>query len=222
MDQRIADAIELLEDFLLLARWNADAVIDHFKLDRAVIAVQLHAHILFIGRILERVVHQVQQRARNRLAVNPDPGKIVGDLLLEGEAVLFDLVSIGLERVVRQLANIGFTKIVLFLARLDAGKVKNVVDKSGQPFALFADDGVVFLVFLAAAQAAHLQGFGVKPDQRQRSSQFVSLGVSARLRLIRLESISGKRRSRRYSASKIMPPTVVFSSGSSGACGSWK
>ena len=173
MNQGVADAVELLEYLLLLTRRNADAAIDHFKLDRAVIAVQLHAHILFIGRILERVVHQVQQRARNRLTVNPDRGQIGGDVFLEGEAVLLDLVSVGLERVVRQLANVGLAKVVLFPARLDTGKVKNVVDEGGQALALFADDAVVFLVFLAAAQAAHLQGFGVKPDERQGSSQLV-------------------------------------------------
>src|SRR5437667_1048018 len=173
VNQRVADAIELVEYLLLLAGWNADAVIDHFKLDRAVVAVQLHAQILLILRILERVVHQVYERTRNRLAVNPDTGQVAGDIFLKGEAVLLDLVSVGLERVVRQLANIGFAKVVLFPARLDAGKVKNVVDEGGQALALLADNAVVFLVFLPAAQAAHLQGFRVKPDQRQRSSQFV-------------------------------------------------
>jgi hypothetical protein len=59
VNQRIANAIELLEYLVLLVRWNADTVVNHFQLDRAVIAVELHAQELFNLRILQRVVHQV-------------------------------------------------------------------------------------------------------------------------------------------------------------------
>ena len=52
----------------------------------------------------------------------------------------------------------------------------------GQALALLADDAVVLMVFFLAAQPTHLQGFGVKPDQRQRSSQFMgNVGNEIRL-----------------------------------------
>src|SRR6516225_1044825 len=99
VNQRVAHAIELLENLKLLARRNAHPVVDHFQFDRAVVSVELHAQILLNLRVLQRVVYKVQERTGNRLAIQAQGRKVVGDVFLEGEAVLFDLVSVGIERV---------------------------------------------------------------------------------------------------------------------------
>ena len=59
--QRIAHAIELLENLLLLLMRYANPLVHHFQFYRAVVAIQVHADVLSVLRILERVVHQVQQ-----------------------------------------------------------------------------------------------------------------------------------------------------------------
>ena len=70
MHQRISGAIELLENFRLLAARDADAVIRHLELYRAVGAVQLHAQKLFVSLVFQRVVDQIDERARNCFPVH--------------------------------------------------------------------------------------------------------------------------------------------------------
>src|SRR5207244_9415428 len=67
MHQRIAGPVELLEDLRLLAPGDADAVINYLELYRSIFPVQLHAQELFVSRILQRVVNQIDESARDRL-----------------------------------------------------------------------------------------------------------------------------------------------------------
>src|SRR5271165_7311003 len=97
MNQRIAHPIKLVENLLLLSRGNADAMVYHFQLDRTVVAEQIYADILLVLRILERVVHQVQQGTRHGFAIDAERRYVLGDLFLESKSALLDLVAIGFE-----------------------------------------------------------------------------------------------------------------------------
>src|ERR1700691_4332139 len=173
MHQRIADPVELLENFELLFERNADSVIDDLEVDATVAAVQMDAEIFLCGRVLHGIVYKIQQRTSNRLTIHPQWRKIVVDLLLEVEAVLLNFKTIGVERAPHQIGHVGFAEAVLFLARLDAGEVKNIVDQRSQPLALFANDLVVFLMFARGGDASQLQSFCIKADERKGCSELV-------------------------------------------------
>ena len=72
-----------------------------------------------------------------------------------------------------QFAHVGLAEVVFLASGLDTGEVENVVDERGQPFALFADDAVVLLIFFRAGEPPHLQRLGVEADQRKRRAQLV-------------------------------------------------
>jgi hypothetical protein len=91
--------------------------------------VKIDSEVFFCRRVLHRIVHQVQQRARNRLAIDLQLGQIVVDLLLELETTLLDFVAIRFERATHQVGYIGFAEAVLSLAGLDTGEVENIVDE---------------------------------------------------------------------------------------------
>src|SRR6266550_1704393 len=120
--QWIAHAIELLENLLLLLRWDANSVIDHFQLHCSVFAIEIHSDIFPILRILEGVVYQVDDRARHGLAIHSHRRNGV-DLLLKGEAVLLDLIAIRFQRIPYQLPHVGVTEVVFFAAGLDAREI---------------------------------------------------------------------------------------------------
>ena len=96
--QRIATAVKLLEDFLLLAGRNADSMVADFQLHATVGAVQAHADELAVFRVLQSVVHQIEQRARNGFAVHVHRRNIAGDVFLERKTVLLDLEAVRIER----------------------------------------------------------------------------------------------------------------------------
>src|SRR5205814_9927989 len=75
--------------------------------------------------------------------------------------------------VANQFGDVGLPEVVFFASCLDAGEIENVVDQSGEPLALLANDAVVLLVLLLAAEATHLQRLRVQPDQRQGGAQLV-------------------------------------------------
>ena len=107
---------------------NADAVVHYFQLHRSVVAIKIHADIFPVLRILQRVVDQVQQRARDGLAVHTQWRNFV-DLLFESETALFDLVAVGLQRVPHQFSQVGLAEVVFFASGLDAREIQNVVDQ---------------------------------------------------------------------------------------------
>src|SRR5581483_6235231 len=55
---RLAAAVELAEDLLLLGLRNADPVVGDAHLDRVVLALDAHRHRAAVARVLERVVEQ--------------------------------------------------------------------------------------------------------------------------------------------------------------------
>src|SRR5690242_14421570 len=91
--QRVANAIELLENLQLLARRDADAMINDLEFYAAIFPVEIDTKILTVLRVLECVVHEIDQRARHGLAVHLD-GWHYADFLFESEAVLLDLIAI--------------------------------------------------------------------------------------------------------------------------------
>src|SRR5436190_1079099 len=81
--------------------------------------------------------------------------------------MVLDLVAVRVQGVANQFGDVGLAEVVFFASCLDAGEIENVVDQSGEPLALLANDAVVLLVLLLAAEATHLQRLRVQPDQRQ-------------------------------------------------------
>ena len=67
--QRIARPVKLLEDLRLIVSPDANAVILHLELHHAVFTIQLHAQEFFMIRILQRVVNQVHECARDCFTV---------------------------------------------------------------------------------------------------------------------------------------------------------
>src|SRR6516162_5840488 len=120
MDQGVATAVELLEDLFLFGGRDADAVG----------AVQTDADELLVLRILQRVVHKIQKRARDRFAVDADRWNVSRDVFLKRETVLFALEAVGIERGANKLRQIGFLELILLAAGLNARKVEDVVDES--------------------------------------------------------------------------------------------
>ncbi len=166
VNQRIAHPIELLENLLLLLMRNADALVHHFQLHRAVVAIKIHADKLSVLRILERVVHQIQQRTRHGLAIHPHRRHFV-DLFFKLKTALLQLVAIGVQRVVHQFAHVGLAEVVFLAAGLDAGEIQDVVDERGQAFALFANDAVVLLIFFRTGEPAHLERLGIQAESEK-------------------------------------------------------
>src|SRR6516162_4788475 len=130
MDQGVATAVELLEDLFLFGGRDADALVAYFQLHRAVGAVQTDADELLVLRILQRVVHKIQKRARDRFAVDADRWNVSRDVFLKRETVLFALEAVGIERGANKLRQIGFLELILLAAGLNARKVEDVVDES--------------------------------------------------------------------------------------------
>src|SRR5246127_4305136 len=173
MHQRIANAIELFKDPGLLLRGDADSVGDNLEVDAAVLSVEIYAQILLSGRVLECVVHQIEQRTSDGFAIHLQRWQIAVDLLLEVEAVVLDFKAIGIERAAYQIANVGLAKAVLLLARLDAGEVEDIVDQRGKTLAFLANDLVVLLVLGGIGDASQLQSLSVETNERERCSQLV-------------------------------------------------
>src|ERR1700758_3314358 len=173
MHQRIADAIELFKDPGLLLRGDADSVVDNLEVDAAVLSVEIYAQILLSRRVLEGVVHQIEQRTSDGFAIHLQRWQIVVDLLLEVEAVVLDFKAIRIERAAYQIANVGLAKAVLLLARLDAGEVEDIVDQRGKTLAFLANDLVVLLVLGGIGDASQLQSLSVETNERERCSQLV-------------------------------------------------
>ena len=158
--QWIAHAIKLLENLLLLLRWDANSVIYHFQFHRSVLAIKIHSDVFPILRVFQGVVDQVDDGARHGLAIHSHRRNGI-DLLFKGEAVLLDLITIGFQRVPYQFPHVGVTEVVFFAAGLDAREIQNIVDQCGKTLTLLANDAVVLLIFLLRIQAPHLERFGV-------------------------------------------------------------
>src|SRR5262245_38497843 len=173
MNQWVARAIELLEDLRLLARRDADASIRYLALQRAIHPVQFDRQELILRRILQRVVDQVDERARDRLPVDAQGWNRPIDALLELEALLLDLIAIGIEGATHQLGEIGLAEVILLASRLDAGEIENIVDQGGQPLALLADDAIVPRNLLPRLNASELERLRVQPNQRERRPELV-------------------------------------------------
>src|SRR5215471_9577553 len=180
--QRVAAAVELLEDLVLLGGSDSNAVIGYFQFYASVRAIEAYADVFLVLRIFQRVVHQIEQRTRNRFAVHVHGRAIRGDLFLKGKTVLLDLEAVSLERGSHQLAQVGFLELVFLAAGFDARKIQNIVDESAETFAFFANDAEVFLVFFLGGEAAEFESFGVEADQRQRGAKFMrNVGDEVRL-----------------------------------------
>src|ERR1044071_7633166 len=110
MHQWVASAIELLKNLGLIATRNADAMIDNFELDRSVIAIQLNAQKLVVGRVFERVVDQVNHGPCNGFAVNNDRRQVVVDFFFESKALLLDLITVRVECVMNQITDVGLAE----------------------------------------------------------------------------------------------------------------
>src|ERR1043166_4269676 len=171
--QGIATPIEFVENFLLVGGLNSNAAILHFQLDASVGAVKADANVLLIFRIFQGVVDQVEQRAGNGFAIHVYRRNVTGDIFLEGKTVLFDLEAIRIQCGSNELRQIGLLELVFLAASLDAREIEDVVDESSQALALFANDAEILLVLFLGSEASELERFRVKPDQCERSTQFV-------------------------------------------------
>ena len=63
-------------------------------------------------RVFQRVVDQVDERPRDRLAVHPHEREVRVDALLEREPLLVDLAPIGVQRVGHQLGEVGRAELI--------------------------------------------------------------------------------------------------------------
>src|ERR1700740_3725026 len=115
MHQGIADAVELFKDPGLLLRGDANSVVDNLEVDATVLTVEIYAQTLLSGRVLERVVHQIEQRTSDGFAIHLQWWQIAVDLLLEVEAVVLDFKAIGIERAAYQISHVSLAKAVFLL-----------------------------------------------------------------------------------------------------------
>src|SRR6516162_6099212 len=70
MHQWIARPIKLLKDLGLFVRRNANSVINNLEIDTTVASIETHSQIFVGDRILHSVIHEIQKRSRNGLAVH--------------------------------------------------------------------------------------------------------------------------------------------------------
>src|ERR1041385_3679228 len=173
MDQRIARAIKLLEDPRLFIPLDPNPAIAHFELEQRVVAIQPDPQKLLAVGILQRIVNEVHERARNRFAIDLHLRNARIDLLFERESLLLDLKTIGVERVAHELGDVRLAEVVLFAARFDAREVENVIDQCGEPFTLFTNDAVVLVLLLFFRDASELECLCVESNQRERRAQLV-------------------------------------------------
>ena len=77
---------------------------------------------------------------------------------------MFYLITIRVERVANQVADVSLAEFIFFAPGLDAREIEDVVDKRGQPLTLFANDAIVLLLLFLSSDAPEFQRFGVQPD----------------------------------------------------------
>ena len=164
--QRIAHTIKLLENLGLFVRRNADSVIDNLKIHAAIFSIKADAQVLVCVRIFHRVIHQVQERTRNGLAVHLQRRQVVLDLFFKMKSVLLDLKAVGFQRASHQVCYVGFAEGIFLLPCLDTREIENIVDQPGQPFALFADDLVVLMLLGWASNPPQLERLSVEANER--------------------------------------------------------
>src|SRR5271154_7586422 len=95
---------------------DSNSVIDDLKVNSGSVPVKANPKVFLVRGVLHGIVHQVQERAGDCLAIHPKWWDVVVDLLLKLEAVLLDFEAIRLERAADQIGNVGFAEAVLFLA----------------------------------------------------------------------------------------------------------
>ena len=166
MHERIARAIKLLENFPLISSGDADAFVGNFQLYCAILAIKLHAEILLTLRILQRVIDEIHQSARDRFTIDFHRRHAIIDRFFQSKALLLDLVAIRIDRVAHEIRNVGFAEFILLAAGFDAREIKNVIDQRRQPLALFADDAIVLLLLFLSRDAAQLKCFSIETNQR--------------------------------------------------------
>ena len=86
---------------------------------------------------------------------------------------MLDLKTIGIKSGSNQFGQISLFELVFLAAGFDAREIKDVVDKRGEAFALFANNAKVFFVLFLRGKAAEFQRFRIKANERQRSAKLV-------------------------------------------------
>src|SRR5712671_6629055 len=133
--EQVVGAVEALEDALALVRADADAVVRHLDPDLAVAAAAAAEPDALVGaRVLDRVVEQVEDRLRHRVAIDGDVGEPWIDLGLVGGPEL--LGAEDLLDVVEEAAQIGPLALERLAAALQAGPVEKLLHHAGQPLRL--------------------------------------------------------------------------------------
>src|SRR5262245_37842511 len=103
-------------------------MVGYFKPDHTVLSIKPDAKELVFARILEGVIDQVNERPRDGLTIHFKRRKIRLNVLFQRKSLLFDLISIRVERVTHQFSDISFAELILLAARFNAREVENVID----------------------------------------------------------------------------------------------
>src|ERR1044072_8090082 len=131
--KRIARSIKLIEDARLLIPLDPNTTIAHLEFEHALLAVKPDAQKFFVVGIFQRIVDQIDKRARNRFTIDFHRRNAGIDVLLERESLLLDLVAIRVERVAHELCDVSLSEVILFRARFNTREVENVIAQSAGP-----------------------------------------------------------------------------------------
>src|SRR6185295_5454431 len=116
---------------------------------------------------------QIDQGPRDRVTIHRYRRQVCVNVFLKRETLLFDLITVGLERVTNQLRDVGVAKLVFLSPGFDSRKIQDVVNQRGQALALFTNDAVVLLLFVPGCDAAQLECLGVQANQSERCAQLM-------------------------------------------------
>src|SRR5262245_44040846 len=145
VNQPRADAVELLEDPLMLRLRNADALIGDLDGDIAAAPADTHFNSLRLVRIPNRIIDQVENGLRQRFTVDHRWRQIRVNTRLRFEAGAGHLALVALHYLSDDFGDVVLGKLVLAAAGLNSGEVQDVVDQSRQA-TTFAVDNTVVLV----------------------------------------------------------------------------
>src|SRR5262249_15408328 len=180
-----ARPIEPLEDAVALVRRDAGSGVRDPEQHVVPASRQGHVEALAIGRVLYRVVHQVEEEEGHRVLIEANRWQIGLDVDIELHALAVEPVAVHVEAARQHLGEIPDLEIVGDLAALDLGEVEDVVDEVRQALALARDDLGVLPRRLGALGAAGGEQLAEHADERQRRLELVrDVGDEVALELV--------------------------------------
>src|ERR1051325_6809535 len=174
MHESCADAIEFLENLLLLLSRNAYALICDGQTYLLALLLKADDDLPCGAGILDGVVEQVHERLRDGIGVD-DGGRerLARRFKEDREAVLLQLNFERPERLADNFGDIRALELVGLAARFDLGKIQNIIDELRQPTALGLDIFAVLANLLLFLDAPQPQELSEDAHGRERGSELV-------------------------------------------------